>query len=92
MILARVVAVGCPYENCGSWRTREERDSTNVVELSASSLELERAQPRVLVFLNVVASDDPVQERVVHEMGEKLCFETFCSSHQIGLSDLRMDI
>ena len=62
MMLARVVAVRRPYENCGSWRSRKESDSTYMVEFSAATLELEGAQPRVLVFLNVASADDPVDE------------------------------
>ena len=62
MVLARIVAMRCPHENCGSGRSGEERDSTYVVEFSAAPLELEGAQPRVLVLLNVATSDDPVQK------------------------------
>lgn len=55
----------CADEDCRSGRRREERDAAYVVESSAASLELERAQPGVLVFLDVVAADHSTQQREV---------------------------
>ena len=72
--LARIVAVGRPHEDGGSRRGGEERDPADVVELPAPSLELERAQPRVLVLRDILASNDPARLRTIVAW-------TSCNSH-----------
>ena len=53
----------CTDEDGGSGWRREEGDPADVVEPSTASLELERAQPGILVFLDVVATDNSTQQR-----------------------------